>query len=94
MTQTIRIDIKEYNDFTHPYFLATSEDVPELLVQGRTVEEVLELAPGVVAMIFEENQKIAAAEQQQSRKTHFSPLPNKSILMQYIYNQHISLQPA
>jgi predicted RNase H-like HicB family nuclease len=48
MKQTIRIDIKEYNDFTHPYFLATSPDVDGLLVEGKTFEEVVELVPIVL----------------------------------------------
>lgn len=95
MTQTIRIDIREYDDFTHPYFLGTSPDVPELLVQGNSVDEVLELAPSVVTMILEEKQKIAEKEAQKtSPKATLFSLKNKDILVQYTYNKRVSLHPA
>ncbi|MDR3168201.1 MAG: hypothetical protein LBU27_00070 [Candidatus Peribacteria bacterium] len=92
MKNIIRIEIKEYNDFTHPYFLGESPDLPELLVEGRTVEEVLALAPDVVAMILEANQEIAEREAKQTNKRNFFEFGKKDIIMQYIYNKPISLQ--
>ncbi|MDR2190053.1 MAG: hypothetical protein LBP53_02440 [Candidatus Peribacteria bacterium] len=96
MKNSIRIEIKEYNDFTHPYFLATSPDVPELLVQGNSVEEVLKLTPEVLSMVLEEIAKIEAEEQAKKEKTHhsFVKLLGKNIMMQYTYNTVVPLQPA
>jgi len=86
----IRIDIKEYNDFTHPYFIATSPDIEELLVEGKTMEEVVNLVPEILSMIFEEKQKIAEEEKDQIKNKVFS-LNTKDVMMQYIYNKKVSL---
>jgi predicted RNase H-like HicB family nuclease len=96
MKNIIRIEIKEYNDFTHPYFLATSPDVPELLVEGRSIEEVLKLTPEILSMVLEEIAKIEAEEQaKEEKKQHsFAELLGKNIMMQYTYNTLVSLQPA
>jgi len=93
MTGMIRIHIKEYNDFTHPYFLATSPDVEELLVEGKTMEEVINLVPEILSMIFEEKQKIAEEEKNQIKKNTFA-LDTKDVVMQYIYNKKVSLHTA
>ncbi|MDR0650270.1 MAG: hypothetical protein LBG59_02430 [Candidatus Peribacteria bacterium] len=55
--KNIRIEVKEYNDFVHPYFLATSPDVDGFMVEGHTMEEVFELVPIVLNDLLAERKK-------------------------------------
>ncbi len=46
------IEVEELDDGGDYHYLATSPDLPNLLVVGDTIEEVLELAPGVAAALI------------------------------------------
>jgi predicted RNase H-like HicB family nuclease len=96
MKKVIRINIKEHNDFTHPYFLATSPDVYGFLVQGNSVEEVMELVPEVLHDFLEVLKEIEEKKQKniQQAKQLQAILKSKKLLMQYIYEQPFSLQLA
>jgi predicted RNase H-like HicB family nuclease len=93
MKNTIRIEIKEHNDFTHPYFLATSPDVYGFLVQGNSVEEVLYLVPQVLSVFLEEIQNIRREEEAEMKEKSLFDF-NKNIMMQYHYEAPLVLQLA
>jgi len=48
----LRIELRELNDGGDYRFMATSPDLPGLLVVGDTTEEVLTLAPQVAAALI------------------------------------------
>jgi predicted RNase H-like HicB family nuclease len=87
MKQTIRIDIKEYNDFTHPYFLATSPDVDGLLVEGKTFEEVVELVPIVL-------NNLLRATKERLEKQAATLVNTKGIILKYDFEKTFNLQVA
>jgi predicted RNase H-like HicB family nuclease len=87
MKNIIRIDIKEYNDFTHPYFLATSPDVEGLLVEGKTVEEVVELVPTVL-------KNLLTATKERLEKKAAALFNAKNIILKYDYEKPFNLQLA
>lgn len=62
MEQIVRIHIERLPE---GQYLATSEDVPGLVAQGRTVQETLEIARDVARRLIE-----ARAERQESVNLH------------------------
>jgi predicted RNase H-like HicB family nuclease len=96
MKKVIRINIKEYNDFTHPYFLATSPDVYGFLVQGNSVKEVMELAPEVLHDFLEETEKLKVEKKVRDEKKSFQKGLldfSNTIIMKYCYESSLTLQP-
>jgi predicted RNase H-like HicB family nuclease len=87
MKTVIRINIKEYNDFTHPYFLATSPDIEGLLVEGRTVEEIMELVPEVL-------NNLLAATKERLEKQAASLVSTKAAILKYDYEKAFNFQLA
>jgi predicted RNase H-like HicB family nuclease len=49
----LRIEVEELNDGGDYRYVGTSPDLPNLIVVGDTVEEVLSLAPGVARALIE-----------------------------------------
>jgi predicted RNase H-like HicB family nuclease len=49
----LRIEVEELNDGGDYRYMGTSPDLPNLIVVGDTVEEVLSLAPGVAQALIE-----------------------------------------
>jgi hypothetical protein len=94
--KVIRINIKEYNDFTHPYFLATSPDVYGFLVQENSVEEVLKTVKEFLPIFLEESKKLQAEKKARDEKTtHQKGLLDfsRNIIMRYSYESPLILQP-
>lgn len=52
MLYELRIQVEELNDGGDYRFLATSPDLPNLLVAGDSAEEVLNLAPQVASALI------------------------------------------
>jgi hypothetical protein len=73
-TTTIRIEVKEYNDFTHPYFLATSPDVDGFMVEGHTMAEVFELVPLVLNDLLAERKIRREKEKKLAKLTYSNPI--------------------
>lgn len=46
------IEVEELDDGSDYRYIATSPDLPNLIVVGDTIEEVLELAPGVAGALI------------------------------------------
>jgi len=94
MQQTIRIHIKEYHDFTHPYFLATSPDVEGFMVQENSVEEVLQTVKEFLPIFLEETAKLKAQQktrnQKRAKKGNLIDLSGK-IMMRYSYESPLVL---
>ncbi len=49
----LRIEVEELDDGGDYRYMGTSPDLPNLIVVGDTVEEVLALAPGVARALIE-----------------------------------------
>ena len=49
----LRIEVEELDDGGDYRYMGTSPDLPNLIVVGNTVEEVLSLAPGVAQALIE-----------------------------------------
>lgn len=49
----LRIEVEELDDGGDYKYMGTSPDLPNLIVVGDTVEEVLALAPGVARALIE-----------------------------------------
>ncbi len=49
----LRIEVEELDDGGDYRYMGTSPDLPNLIVVGDTVEEVLALAPGVAQALIE-----------------------------------------
>ena len=81
----IRIEIKEHHDFSHPYFLATSPDVKGLLVEGKTVEEVVELVPTVL-------NNLLAATKERLEKKNLALFNTNGMILKYDYEKAFNLQ--
>lgn len=91
MKDTIRIEIKEHNDFTHPYFLATSPDVEWFLVQGNSVAEVVELVPDILKDFLKFMKELE--EEKNFKKQRYIALSQRTnLLMQYVYEKNLPLQ--
>jgi predicted RNase H-like HicB family nuclease len=52
MVYELRIDVQELTDGGDYRYMATSPDLPALIVAGDTAEEVLNLAPQVAAALI------------------------------------------
>jgi predicted RNase H-like HicB family nuclease len=52
MVYELRIDVEELTDGSDYRYMATSPDLPGLIVAGDTAEEVLNLAPQVAAALI------------------------------------------
>jgi predicted RNase H-like HicB family nuclease len=87
MKTVIRISIKEYNDFTHPYFLVTSPEVEGVLVAGRAVEEVMKLVPEVL-------NNLLVATKERLEKQVASLISTKAAILKYDYEQSFNFQLA
>jgi predicted RNase H-like HicB family nuclease len=48
----LQIEVEELHDGSDYRYMATSSDLPNLIVVGDTVEEVLDLAPGVASALI------------------------------------------
>jgi len=48
----LQIEVEELDDGSDYRYMATSSDLPNLIVVGDTVEEVLDLAPGVASALI------------------------------------------
>ncbi len=60
----LQIEVEELKDGSDYHYIATSPDLPNLIVAGDTVEEVLALAPSVAAALIA------------SMQAHGTPLPS------------------
>jgi len=49
----LRIEIEELDDGSDYKYMGTSPDLPNLIVVGDSIEEVLSLAPGVAHVLLE-----------------------------------------
>ncbi len=57
MLYELRIEVQELTDGGDYRFMATSPDLPNLIVAGDTPEEVLNLAPQVAAALISSGKK-------------------------------------
>ncbi|BAP54763.1 hypothetical protein THII_0466 [Thioploca ingrica] len=67
MERLVNIHIEKLSE---GLYLATSEEVPGLVAQGRTVAEAVEIARDVIRKLLE------AREERQNTAVKFLPLPN------------------
>jgi replicative superfamily II helicase len=94
MKKVIRINIKEHNDFTHPYFLATSPDVYGFLVQENSVEEVLKTVKKFLLIFLEETEKLKAEKKARDEKKSFQKGLldfSNTVIMKYCYESSLTL---
>ena len=53
MQHLINLKLEKFNEKAKDYFIATSHDVPGLVAEGDTIEEVLEIAADLVPLLLE-----------------------------------------
>lgn len=53
MQYSINLKIEKFNENGQDYFVATSREVPGLVAEADTIEEVLEIAADLVPMLIE-----------------------------------------
>ncbi|HBE17816.1 MAG TPA: DUF1902 domain-containing protein [Cyanobacteria bacterium UBA11149] len=57
MQTMIKLNIEKYEEKGQEYFVATSDDLQGLVAEGKTLEEVIEIAEDVARILLEMEQK-------------------------------------
>jgi len=57
MKTLIRLKIEKFNENNQEYFVATSDDLEGLVAEGKTIEEVIEIAQDVAKILLELEQE-------------------------------------
>lgn len=57
MKTLIRLKIEKFSENNQEYFVATSDDLEGLVAEGKTIEEVIEIAQDVAKILLELEQE-------------------------------------
>lgn len=57
MKTLIRLTIEKFTENNEEYFVATSDDLEGLVAEGKTIEEVIEIAQDVAKILLELEQE-------------------------------------
>ncbi len=58
MKTLIRLKIERFTENNQEYFVATSDDLEGLVAEGKTIEEVIEIAQDVAKLLLELEREI------------------------------------
>jgi predicted RNase H-like HicB family nuclease len=70
MQMLIRLKIEKFIEDEQEYFVATSDDLQGLLVEGKTVQEAIEIAEDVAKVLLE-------LEKEKNHNFHLQDLPSQ-----------------